>query len=341
MQIAVFKPTIKRRDMNAVLNCLVNESIGSGETSQTLVRQTAEYLNIYGGIAFREYSRAIEQSIDALELQPGASVIVSPLAPAVYGHVFEAKAITPIFADVDGKSGCIDPARAEALMQKNPSAIFVHHPLGYMPDISAIEHNGIPIVEDISSSIGAYRGVRRSGSGGQYVLVGLEEDHIITAGGGALLLSQSGRELNALKKTASSLPESFFLTDLNAALALTQIKNIEEFIHKRKDIAQIYHKALMKGRHHTLLQDEEGENIFYSFPVLFEGSAKDAIKYARSKGIATKLAFSDSFFSLQRYAEVDCPNAKMLYMRCILFPLYPMLGKTNVNHVAKILATLP
>jgi perosamine synthetase len=341
MQIAVFKPTIKRRDMNAVLNCLVNESIGSGEMSQTLVRQAAEYLGISAGFAFREYSRAIEQSIDALELQPGTSVIASPLAPAVYGHVFEAKAITPIFADVDGKSGCIDPRCVEALLEKNPSAIFIHHPLGYMPDISAVERSGIPIVEDISSSIGAYRGVRRSGSGGQFVLVGMEEDHIITAGGGALLLSRSSKDLNALKKITSDLPESFFLTDLNAALALTQINNIEEFIRKRKDIAQIYHKALMKGRHHTLLQDEEGENIFYSFPVLFEGSAKEAIKYARSKGIITKMAFSDSFFSLQQYADVDCPNAKALYMRCILFPLYPMLGKVNVNHVAKILATLP
>ena len=60
--------------------------------------------------------------------------------------------------------------------------------------------------------------------------------------------------------------------------------------------------------------------------------------FARKKGVETLPAFAGR---MDAEADVDCPRAKSLFMSTLLFPLYPTLGKKNVNLAAKVLSTLP
>jgi dTDP-4-amino-4,6-dideoxygalactose transaminase len=52
-------------------------------------------------------------------------------------------------------------------------------------------------------------------------------------------------------------------------------------------------------------------------------------------------AFADSIAALEDSPAAHCVNARSLVLRCLLFPLYPMLGKRDVEGVCKVLATLP
>jgi dTDP-4-amino-4,6-dideoxygalactose transaminase len=126
-----------------------------------------------------------------------------------------------------------------------------------------------------------------------------------------------------------------------AALAAIQLKHIEEFIERRRDIASVYTRSLAKGRHRTFSQDGESENVFYTFPVVFDGGVKEVVRYARNKRIVVEKAFQQVPAFLSAPEGSICPNAHALYLRCVFFPLYPLLGSEQIEQVARVLSTLP
>ncbi len=327
--------------MDAVLTSLVEDQIGPGERSQELARQCSEYLDVSGGLAFREYRRAVEMALDGLEIESGQNVVISPLSPRMYFDVLEAKGVVVRFADVDSNTGCLLAKTVAECVDDRTAACVVDSPMGYAPDMPGLADLGIPLIEDVTASIGANSLGRKCGSFGRFSILGLEESHMITAGGGALVLSQTKRDLGQLRKHAESLDRTYLLCDINASLASVQLKAIEEFITRRRDIATIFTRALMKGRHRSMVQEGESENVFYSFPVILENDVRGAMKYARSRKVPTKQAFSETIAGMVPFEEISCPNAHALSMRCILFPLYPMLTKDQIEQIAKVLSTLP
>ncbi|MBT3273200.1 MAG: DegT/DnrJ/EryC1/StrS aminotransferase family protein [Spirochaetales bacterium] len=341
MPISIFKPTIKRRDMDAVLTALVEDKLGPGSVAQALIQQCADYLDVSGGLALREYRRAVDLAFDALEISVDQCVVVSPLAPLTYLNSLKCRGAKILYADVDPNTGCLTADSISSLMRFEPKAVLIDSPFGFVPDLNVISDLEIPIVEDVSASLGAHCFGRKCGSFGRYTVVSLEENCIVTAGGGAIVLSKTKRDLGQLRAAGENLDESSFLPDMNAALAGMQLKHIEEFILKRRDIAAAYSRSLMKGRHRTFIQDGDSENIFFSFPVVLEGSAREAVKYARSKKVTVKEAFSDSIISRFENDDSSCPNAQALHLRCILFPLYPMLSRDQVEQVSRVISSLP
>jgi dTDP-4-amino-4,6-dideoxygalactose transaminase len=341
MPISTFRPTIKRRDMDAVLSSLVDDRIGPGPTSQEFVKECASYTNTSGGVAFREYRRAVEAVFDAMEIGPGSVLIVSPLAPRVYHDVVAARGIKPLYADVNQDTGCISVGAVEALSDFEPVACVVDSPAGFIPELNALADLGIPLIEDISASLGGNCLSRKCGSFGRYTVISLETRNMITAAGGAVALAATKRDLGILKKTIEYLDTTFLLPDMNAALAGIQLKQIEEYIERRRDIAAVYTRSIAKGKHRTFVQDGDSENVYFSFPVVIDGGVKDAVNYARSKRIMTARAFEDAAVFWADGNDPDCPNAHALFLRCVFFPLYPLLSKEQIERISRVLSSLP
>jgi len=339
--IPVFRPSIKRKDMDAVLNCLVSDNIGHGPVAKRFAGEVADYVGAAGGAAFREYSRAVNTVFDLMELRPGAKVVLSPLSPAIYLDVMVSRGLIPLYVDIDPRSGCLTVEEVEKARAQEPSALLVAHPVGFIGEMSALAEFEIPIVEDITTAIGGNTGTQACGTFGRYAIVGLEQQDIITAGGGALVLASGRKELAALKKAVESLSPSSLMPDMNAALGLVQIAAIEQFILRRKDLAHIYSQSLAKSRHTCLVQNGEADNTWFSFPVLLDGGVKEIVQYARRKGVETIPAFQDTITARMDFTDLPFPNARGLFLRCLLFPLYPSLGKQNATTVSKVLATLP
>ena len=85
----------------------------------------------------------------------------------------------------------------------------------------------------------------------------------------------------------------------------------------------------------------EAENVLSSFPVCLKDGMKETRQYALKKNVDTIPAFADAVAALDDGPGSQCVNARSLVLRCVLFPLYPMLGKRDVEAVCKVLATLP
>jgi dTDP-4-amino-4,6-dideoxygalactose transaminase len=323
---------------------MVSDSLGPGALGQRLVKDICEYIGCGGGLAVREYGRAITFAFRALALPQGSRIAISPLAPRVYMEVFREEGFEAVYADVQDDSGCISPAGVQAVLGEGLAAVVVHATLGFVPDMEGFLELGIPVIEDISQAVGANTGTRKLGAFGAYTIVSLEPEGIITAGGGALLLCRGRKETQALSKLPRQPLPGELLSDLNAALGITQVKNIEKFIEKRKEIAAVFSRSAMRARHRMLSQKGDAENIFFSFPLLLVSGMKDVQAYARKKGIECEAAFNESILAYVAEDEAAAkmyPVARSFLLRCLLFPLYPSLTSDSVKQIAQVLSTLP
>ena len=330
--------------MHSVLSCLITDVIGPAVIAEDLAASVSGEYGFEGGIALREYVRAVGMTFEALALIEGDAVILSPLSPAVYSKAIRARNLVPIFADVNSRDACIDPeSAAAAAADQRARALIVHAPLGRVPNMNSLAQIGLPLITDIGEALGARENQGCLGSGSRCLLVPMEPDGVATAGGGTLALAREKADLQALRRAADTLTTDAFLPDMNASLGLVQWREYPEALEARDIIHEVYHKALMSGRHRTLgsPESEESRAVAYSFPVVLASGMSEVRRYARKKGVETLPAFADRILDDYPEAAEHCPNAKSLMMSTILFPLYPTLGKKNVQLVAKVLSTLP
>ena len=333
--------------MDRVLTCMVTDQLAAGSLNHDLTGGISAYIGLEGGVALSSYYGALALAVESLDLASGAGVITSALAPAVYLDVMDDLGLVPLIADVDPGSGSVSVEDARRQAALGAAAVLVHHTLGFIPDMEGLAALGLPMVEDLSQGLGGFIGEKRCGTFGGRAVISLDPKGIVTAGGGAVALSADRSAVRRLQAAGSAVHQA--LSDFNASLGLAQIREIEGFIAARKQIAAAYARGLQRTRHRTLVQEGEADNVYYSFPVVVESGAREVRQYARRKGVETAAAYEDTvlatLLSREDAAEpsspTECPNARALLMRCLLFPLYPTLGKTRVEEVVRVLTTLP
>jgi len=362
------RPSIKRRDMDAVLSCMVEDTLGPGERTRAFCAALGEYLGMQEGGAFREYRRAVRAAFLSLELAPGSRPAISVLAPRAYYEVAVELGLAPILFDVEASSGVIDGAALEQALPEGIAAVVLDHPLGFVPDHEAVYALGVPVIEDISHALGAHDGTRLVGSGARFSVMALETDCIITTGGGAVVLPGARKERSALRNHITELESDTMLPDMNAALGLTQMKELPKFIERRMEISAYFQKAIAPGAHKSLQQRGDAENLCYAFPVVLETGVGSVIDYAKKNKVVVQPAFGDSILThlirLRAADEVQAnevqvenaedaqhafltpdpdsfPVARDLARRCVLFPIYPTLSRQEVETVSRVLSTLP
>jgi perosamine synthetase len=341
MSIPVFRSYIRRKDMDTVLNCLVTDSVGPGEYLDRFQKYARESLGYDFGFALRSPITALETAFDALGLSPGDVVAIPALSPVYYIHAIRSRRLVPFFVDANPDSCGLDLDSLRTTEPK-PKALVLFEALGLMPaSLEALGELGLPIIEDISQSLGAYSGESRAGSLGQLSLLGLEHGGLVTAGGGALLFAHGRRVGTVLRNvTEAVLPEQR-LTDYNAALGLAQFRDLETSIAKRRDLAAIFAQSLARTRHRLLTQAGDGEPGYYAFPVLLDSGMKDVRAYASKKDVETEPAFDSSLVATGLIPDGACPRARSLVMRCLLFPLHQRIGASGAQKISRVLATLP
>lgn len=342
MAIRTFSPTIRRKEMDAVLTCMVEEKLGPGELNARLIQQVKETFGVSGACALRSPSIALKYALKALDLPNDSAVMISALAPSWQYTAVNEFGYRCIVLDVSAESGLVIPETAESAVKEGARVLLLHESLGQLPNFSALADLGVSIIEDISQNAGAAIEDKPVGTFGVFTILGLEEKDILTAGGGAVLMVSQNRNWSVLRKVLETSPSTDLLPDINAALAYIQLRELNRNEQIRKEMYEMYIRSLMQGRHKTFSAlGDYAVPAVYSFPVVLSGSFKDVKQYAAKKDIEVVPAYEDSVVSVFREQCAHCPQASSLSLRCALFPLYPRLGVSKSQKIAKVLATLP
>jgi len=370
MKIEAHSPTIRRKEMDAVLTAMVEDKIGPGEYSRVLLQTAKEHIRFDFALALRSPATALYLALKALGLADGDGVLVSALSPKYYSHVLADLRLVPLYCDVSSFSfPCISPESVEKAIAAKPAdvplrCIVLHHTLGLMPDTASIAAMGIPVIEDISQSYSPPMGQGGDRAGdksagkkggddaeapesptrevahGVFTILGLEERDMLTSGGGALLFAMSRRDASVLRGY-SGLPQEYCLPDINAALASVQFKETERNMDRRREIARVYIQASLRTKHKRFVPIDGFEYNDYAFPLVLETSMKDVTAYARKKEIVVENAFAQTLAGAGAVDSVLCPTGYSLSLRTVLFPLYPRLRSAEMERVSKLIMTLP
>lgn len=386
MEIPLYSSTIRRREMDAVLTCMVSERIGPGEINRKFSQAAKEAFGADTALPLRSADAAIRYVFCGLDLPPGSGVIISALSPAWYYKCIKRAGYEPVVADVDPDTAQLTAASVREAAARGGRVVLLFEALGFLPDVPGILDVNIPVVEDISQSAGAFYGgfdadaargddaeggsVKSdadggsgaaasgepsadsdssgqgyaAGSGAVFSILGLEERDLLTAGGGAVLFAPRRREGLVIRRMFEDAPETDVLSDMNAALALVQLKEMKRNREKRRELYGLFLSSIQmaaESRHVPMRQRGGGSPSFYSFPVVLASGEKEVRQYASKQGIKIGGAFTNSVAAFLGEGLEGCPNAKSLALRCVLFPLYPRLGSKNAEKIAKVLRSLP
>lgn len=372
--IQTFSSTIRRREMDAVLTCMVDEKIGPGEINSRLITTVKEFFGVAGAFALRSPDIAVTYALKACGIEPSTKVMISALAPGWQLFAVKEAGYEPLILDVDPATACMTASIIEEGIKNGGRVVILHEPLGILPDFEPILALGIPVIEDVSQSAGAMivtsqeegaqnkkeesdgeevKG-KKAGTFGIFSICALEEHDVITAGGGAIVMSPGRREWPVLKQLSDDLTGIQMLPDINAALALVQFKEFKRNETLRKEIFALYNRSIMAGKNKTFVRDLEYGSTAYSFPIILNSGFKEVKQYVSKKDVEIRSAFANSIIGVLEkmkenlleeeklpYDYSNCKSAKSLYLRTALFPLYPRLTKSQIDKISKIVGTLP
>src|SRR5574344_956078 len=371
--IQTYSPTIRRKEMEAVLTCMVDEKIGPGELNIRLIQTIKELVGCDGAVALRSPALALQYALQALALPAGSGVMLSALAPAWQILTVERLGYNPVVLDVVEETGQVTPEIVEEGIKNGGRMLVLAETMGILPEIKAYLALNIPVVEDISQSALSYYPLeeaeaeaaakkaaqpakplaegetppeppkgKRAGMYGTYTIFGMEDRDIVTAGGGAVLMAPARREWIVLKALVDTAPSTDILPDMNSSLAYVELKEFARNEQVRRELFTLYTHATMASRHKTFVRANDDGSTIYSFPLVLNTGFKDVKQYAQRKDIEVRPAFENSIIALRQEALAgDCICANSLLLRCALFPLYPRLGQKDATRIVKVLASLP
>jgi len=248
---------------------LVTEAIREGwqEKMSWYIDQFVEEFSGYIGVEHclptAHCTDAIHLAMLALDIGPGDEVIVPDLtwvasvAPILYVGA------TPVFADVDPISWCITAESIEQRITAKTKAVVVVDLLGNMPEwkdiLELCQKRGIRIIEDAAEGVGATYEGNQAGTFGEVSLFSFNATKLIMSGQGgafctndlelykkAKLYSHHGidKALTGKYYWSNVLGYNYNWTNLQAALALAQLRRIEELIAYKKWLFREYEKGL-------------------------------------------------------------------------------------------------
>ena len=334
------KPTLTRKDMDAVLQTMVDEKIGPGDRRREFVRLFSTYINSKDGLALRTFTDAFEIALKTVGLESGDTVVLSIYSPEVYEVVFRKLGLKTSLVDVD-KLGLPDVDKVkEAIENENAKAFVLFEPLGQIyDDPERYRELGIPLIEDISESLGSTFGDEvKAGMVGDIVISSFEEEGVISTGGGAAVVTRNAEYIELMKKAVEKSSHYIEMADLNAALGIVQLVKLDSTLKRRNEIYRAFLQALNQGDGHLFLSGNiDFKTNGIAFPVVVNTKTMDAINFAKKYGVTVRKSFSSAIGSRYQDKFERFPNACAALSRCLSFPIYPFLKSMDVDTIQKVL----
>lgn len=343
MIIPLEKPTLRRKDMDAVLQTMADEKIGPGELTRSFVSLLKQWMGEVGYVfALRDRIHAVRYTFMALGLGEGSIVGISALSPRFYSEVISSIGARMEIFDVDPDTGIPSYEAIAGYTSSRLDALLMYEPYGNIPPDSDWNALGIPIIEDITESFGSVYEGRRAGSLGTVSVCAFEESCVVSTAGGAAIMTDDESVGKKIEELLSHSYPVIALPSMNAALGVVQLTQIDKNLQKRRAILDKYRYALMKTRHQQFgIKDIDFEINGHGFVVILDSKPAQAQQFALRYEVATALAFPDTVISDALESFDRFPQAIPCVTRGMVFPLYPFLSNQQIMQIEKVISHLP
>lgn len=353
--LPISKPFIGAREKELVLDALDSGWVSSiGKYIDEFEAGFARYCGTEYALAVSNGTTGLHLALAALGLQPGDEVVVPDLTFVATANAVAYTGATPVLADIDADTLCIDPASVKSLITKRTKAIIPVHLYGHPADMDALteigEAHGLDIIEDAAEAHGAeYKG-RRVGGLGKCGVFSFYGNKIITTGEGGMLTTNDPefyQRAKRLRDHSMSPQRRYFheergfnyrITNLQAALGVAQLERIEDFLDRRAEIMGWYNSEIAATDGIRLNRVKNWAKSAFWMVCLevdwLDDKRRDAFMLElKARGIDTRPYFC-TLSSMPMYKQSPPPVSAFKSQTGLNLPSYYELTKPEVQRVA-------
>ena len=362
-RIQLFRPAIRDEAATAVGDVLRSGWLGLGPRTREFEAAFARAVGAPHCVALNSCTTALQLGLRVLDLPHGAEVVSTPLTFVSANQVILQEGLTPVFADVQPATGCVEPESIRERITERSGAIMVMHYGGMPCDLDEIyalaRAHGLAVIEDCAHACGAsYRG-RPVGSHGDLHAFSFQAVKNLPVGdGGALTVASAEidarlRRLRWFGITSSTFDRSEggayrwdydvaelgvkgAMNDLAAAIGLVQLAVLDADNERRREIAGRYRSGLAGLPGLELLREHDDRvSSRHLFCVLAE-RRDDLVDRLAANGIETGVHFRPSY-TYPMFASEPLPGVESFWRRVISLPLHLGLADGDVDRVIDVI----
>jgi dTDP-4-amino-4,6-dideoxygalactose transaminase len=338
------RPSIDQKDIEAVAKVLASGNIAQGKKVREFENELARYVGTKHAIACSSGTAALHLALIGLGVKNDDEIIIpSYVCASPYFATLHAGA-KPRIVDVDQADLNICAQTVKARLTQKVRAIIVPHMFGNPAELDALLELGIPLIEDCAQALGAEYNNRKVGRFGSISVFSFYATKMITTGEGGMILTNNKDFYAKIidirdydKKPLTPVKYNYKMTDFQAALGVSQLKKLEQFIIRRRQVASFYDEQFSGFSiipPHNILHKKP---VFYRY-IVTVNRLNHIRKAAKEKGVICE---KPVWKPLHKFLpHVRCPNSDHALKHALSVPLYPSLKEEEAEYVAKMLSTI-
>lgn len=332
----------------------------NGEFHQQFEKELTEHLGVPYLSLFSNGTLALMTALQIFDIKN--EVITTPYSFVATAHAMLWNNITPVFCDIDPVYGNLDPDKIEALITNKTTAIVPVHVYGNPVEMEKIEliaqkHN-LRVIYDAAHAFGVEMNGQSVLNFGDLSILSFHATKTFnTIEGGAIVCQDKETKLkidqlknfgfvNEVTVVAAGINAK--MNELQAAFGLLQLKTINKDIERRKLVADVYRKKLIKVKGIRILKDISNINHNYSyFPIFvndFYPLTRDELyEKLKDNNIYGRRYFYPLISEFPMYKKLNSANtsnlgiAYQLAETVICLPIYPELDFTTITYICNII----
>ena len=358
---------ISDEDIKTVIETLKSPYLTTGPKVSEFEKVVADYVGATYAVAFSNGTAALHAACYAAGITQGDEVITTPITFAASANCVRYMGGEVIFADIDEETYNLDPKEVEKKITSKTKAIIPVDFTGQPVDIDAFmeigkKHN-IVIIEDGAHSLGASYKKRKVGATADMTMFSFHPVKPITTGEGGMIVTNNRAYYEKLRlfrghgitQTAyakeqgdwyyemTDLGYNYRMTDIQAALGISQMNRLDEFIEKRQELANLYTEKINQLptlKAPNQLADTKSGWHLYSVQldeVALGKTRKEVFEDLRNANIGVHVhyipVYWHPYYQELGYKKGICPKAEQWYERALTLPLHPQMNEADVDFV--------
>lgn len=368
------KQSISEADIREVIKTLKSPWLTQGPKVVEFEQAICKYTGAKYAVSVANGTAALHLAVLSLNLSPEDEVITSPITFLASANCILYAGARVKFADIDENTACIDPAEIRKQITSKTRGIIPVHFAGQACNMAEIhkiaKQHDLFVIEDAAHAIGSeYKGEKvGSCKHSDMVIFSFHPVKTITTGeGGAittnnkewyeklLMLRSHGITKDMKRLTQYEGPWyyemqilgfNYRLTDIQAALGISQMKRLNEFASKRRELVGAYRNEFSGDQRFSLLEEKPySKAVFHLCPLLIDFSKtqtdkKEVFERLKKRGLDLQVHYIpvhlQPFYKRFGFRKGDFPKAEEYYRKAISLPLYYGLKKSDIKRIAGI-----
>ena len=376
---------ITQADIDAVVEVLRSDFLTQGPAVPMFEQTIASYCGAQHAVAANSSTSALHIACMALELGPDDWLWTSPNTFVASSNCGLYCGAQVDFVDTDPRTYNLCPLTLERKLivaereGRLPKVVVPVHLCGQSCDMLAIhelaQRFGFKIIEDASHAIGGKYKNEAIGNC-RYSDITVFSFHpvkIITTGEGGMALTNDPELANRMVRNRShgitsdvdqmqarpvneiwnyqqiSLGFNYRMTDIQAALGVSQMARLDEFVNKRRRIAKRYDEALAGFPLQTPWQHPDSYSSYHLYPIRLklgeiEKTQRQVYDALHAAGILVNLhyipVYRQPYYETMGFEAGYCQNAEQYHKEAISIPMYPAMSATQQDTVIQVLSTI-